>query len=340
MLSLCIVLLAAPRTAPPGADASAAWRLSEVAPGVYAALGRAVPVNTAVIIGDDGVIVVDSGLTPESARALLEEIRDLTPKPVRVIINTHSAPQHHYGNRTLLGAYPGAEIIAHESTAAAIHASIAELQHSLESSPELFEDILRDEARLASPQLDTSSAARLSESIREQKALYRALPAIEIAEPTMTFAKTLTLRRGSRTIELRWLSEASTTVVYLPAEKVLFSGPLFSGRVDFGASSPQAYLGAIREMETWGVEAVVGSRGPVHCAREQFRSMETALEAMVREAVRLRKSGSSLEQALRCFDASRYAPVMDEATARAGLERAFRELQASAALCLGCAFRS
>jgi len=63
------------------------------------------PANIAVQIGDDGVLLVDTG-APGTADAVLAEIRRLTDKPIRIIINTSADPDH-VGNNEVLGALAG-----------------------------------------------------------------------------------------------------------------------------------------------------------------------------------------------------------------------------------------
>jgi len=68
--------------------------------------------NTGFIIGDDGVIAIDSQMFIKTARKQLTEIAKLTPKPVNVMILTHDDPDHING----LPAYPHCmQIIAHEN---------------------------------------------------------------------------------------------------------------------------------------------------------------------------------------------------------------------------------
>lgn len=64
--------------------------------------------NTAVLISDDGVLVVDPKFL-RPGRTLLKTIRSLTDKPVRVIINTHYHSDHTHGN---VNFAPGTDIIA------------------------------------------------------------------------------------------------------------------------------------------------------------------------------------------------------------------------------------
>ena len=61
---------------------------AELADGVYAYTAEGDP-NSGVIVGDDGVMVVDATATPVMAKALLEQIRKVTDKPVKHVLLTH-----------------------------------------------------------------------------------------------------------------------------------------------------------------------------------------------------------------------------------------------------------
>lgn len=63
-------------------------------------------VNSTVIIGDQGVIVVDTGFTKAVGAHLLKAVAKITPKPVTHLINTHDHGDHYLGN----GAFPNVEI--------------------------------------------------------------------------------------------------------------------------------------------------------------------------------------------------------------------------------------
>lgn len=78
--------------------------------------------NIAVQIGDDGIIVVDTG-SRETRDEVLGAIRALSDKPIRWIINTHAHEDHTGGNETIsqagitVNGNPAA-IIAHENVLA------------------------------------------------------------------------------------------------------------------------------------------------------------------------------------------------------------------------------
>jgi glyoxylase-like metal-dependent hydrolase (beta-lactamase superfamily II) len=77
--------------------------------------------NTGFVIGDEGVVAIDSQMFVPTAKRELAEIAKITAKPINVIILTHSDPDHING----LPAYPlGSEIIAQENSKAEIQRAV------------------------------------------------------------------------------------------------------------------------------------------------------------------------------------------------------------------------
>ena len=96
-------------------DAALPFELKSIGPGVFAAIdigGRAGS-NAGFIIGEDGVVVVDSFSNVDAAKALLAEIRKATPKPVKYVVNTHYHYDHVGGDAVFAEA--GATIIAQQN---------------------------------------------------------------------------------------------------------------------------------------------------------------------------------------------------------------------------------
>ena len=76
--------------------------------------------NTGIIVGKDGVIVIDAKTTPASAKEMLAEVAKITPKPVTTVIVTHSDGDHVNG----LAAFPaGLTIISQENCKKEMEAS-------------------------------------------------------------------------------------------------------------------------------------------------------------------------------------------------------------------------
>src|SRR5262245_65165478 len=79
-----------------------AYKFEKIADGVYYATSTGSMVtgsNNVVVIGSRDVLVVDTGTTPAAARAFIEDLKLLTPKPVRYVVNTHFHYDHTDGNQ-------------------------------------------------------------------------------------------------------------------------------------------------------------------------------------------------------------------------------------------------
>jgi glyoxylase-like metal-dependent hydrolase (beta-lactamase superfamily II) len=100
LTSVIIPLLLQPRAA----GQNQKLDIIKIAEGVYAAVYseyRMDPIegNSLIVVGADGVLVLDSGRTPDSARAMIAEIRKLTDRPVRHVVNSHWHDDHIFGNQ-------------------------------------------------------------------------------------------------------------------------------------------------------------------------------------------------------------------------------------------------
>ena len=90
--------------------------------------------NMLIVVNDDDVLLVDSSMYPSSARAVVSEIRKLTPKPVRYLVNTHWHDDHLFGNSVIQEAWPDVRIIAHANT------RIDATSKAFGSTPKVLED--------------------------------------------------------------------------------------------------------------------------------------------------------------------------------------------------------
>src|SRR5437016_9956862 len=92
------------------------FKFNKVADGVYHAVGTGamtVVGNSSIIVNDDDVIVVDDHVSPAASWVLLDEIKAITNKPVRTVINTHFHYDHAHGNQIF---DKDVAIIGHEFT--------------------------------------------------------------------------------------------------------------------------------------------------------------------------------------------------------------------------------
>jgi glyoxylase-like metal-dependent hydrolase (beta-lactamase superfamily II) len=207
---------------------AAAYKFTQIVPGVYSAIGTGtmnVGSNSAVIVNQDDVVIVDSHISPESGRAMLQELKAITDKPVRVLIDTHFHYDHTDGNQAFA---PGVEIIGHEFTRRKMTGDVLEkgmLADLIKALPRQVDDL---RARAAA-ESDASAKARLEQQVGVQTSFAASMRDLRVTPPNVTVTERLTLFRGDREIRLLYLGRGHTggdLVVYLPKERVLCSGDL------------------------------------------------------------------------------------------------------------------
>src|SRR5689334_23863712 len=103
-----------------GAQAGVAVETVQIADGVYQFItgrdGYVPRGNSVVIVNEDDVLVFDTFTRPSTARKELSEIRKITNKPIRYVVNSHWHPDHWSGNEVYAREFPNLEIIATEET--------------------------------------------------------------------------------------------------------------------------------------------------------------------------------------------------------------------------------
>src|SRR5437879_12989652 len=170
--------------------------IKPVADGVYAAIAKPaykVNCNAAIILLDDGVLVVDTHSKPSAARALIEQIKKLTPKPVKYVVNTHFHWDHYQGNEAYPSSWPaGVEIISSEATRANIQQlGIPRIKNEIVSMPQEI-------AKLKAGLEKTSKAeekATIQENLRKAEAYFAEIKLMQVNLPTMSFDHSLILHR-------------------------------------------------------------------------------------------------------------------------------------------------
>src|SRR6185295_5343235 len=135
------LLLAVLLQALSAATVGKAYRFEKIADGVYYATATGSMVtgsNNVAIVGNRDVLVVDTGTTPAAARAFIDDLKLVTTKPVRYVVNTHFHYDHTDGNQVYAGK---ADIIAHDFVKQAIQTR--DVLHSEPSQPSQLVNVPR-----------------------------------------------------------------------------------------------------------------------------------------------------------------------------------------------------
>lgn len=195
---------------------------------------RWVTSNIVVIINQFDAIVVDTGLLPEAGKEAIKEIKKITSKPVKYILNTHWHGDHWQGNEAFLEAYPEAQIIASEEGAEGIKrdgmvwANIFYARY-FERMISNYEERLQMGEKSDGTKLSEEEQKKIREAIVQVKADLASIKKLKPKTPTLTFSKTMSMKFGDREIQFHYLGEGNTkgdAVMYLPKEKLLITGDL------------------------------------------------------------------------------------------------------------------
>ena len=250
------------------------YKFEKEAEGVYYATGG-LGSNNVVIVNDDDVLLVDDGTTPATARALVEDIKLLTPKPIRTVVNTHFHYDHTDGN-SIFG--PNIEIIAHEYVRTAIQTL----------------DVLHREPYL-------TSQLRLSAAEREQ------LKEVKPTPPTRTYTSQLVLHKGRREIQLLFLGRGHTagdTFVYLPQDHIICTGDMEEGaRVAYmGDAYPDEWIATLEKLKQLDFTRVLPGHGVPFDDKSIITAFQSYLTDITAQVASLRKQGVSADDAAKRLD--------------------------------------
>lgn len=245
--------------------------------------------NIGVVLGDEGVLVIDTRTTPVHARDVIDHIAELTPRNVSVVIDTHGHSDHAFGN----SVFRPAPIWGHVRCAT----------------------MLRETGE--------RQRARLIETIPE---LADELRKVVIDPPDQTFTDTATVEidPGGRSVELRYLGRGHTDndiVVRVPDAHVTFAGDLLENGATpyFGDSFPMDWPTTALRLEGLIDGPVVPGHGEVS-DRDFARRQRLEFEALATLARAVHEGTTALE------DAVGRSPYPESST-REPLERALAQLR-------------
>ena len=234
--------------------------------------------NTGIVVGDDAVMVIDTQATPVMAQDVIRRIRTVTDKPIKYVVLSH------YHAVRVLGAsgYKPEHIIASRDTFDLIvERGEADMKSEIERFPRLF---------------------RAVESVPG------------LTWPTIAFEKHMTLWLGKLQVEIMQLGRGHTkgdTVVWLPQEKILFSGDL----VEYGAKhyTGDAYLAdwpaTLDAVAALKPEKLVPGRGASLMTPKNVKAGLDGTRAFVTEMFAAVKQGAAAGKNLRTVYKETYAAL-------------------------------
>lgn len=200
--------------------------------------------NSGVVIGDDSVLIVDTTATPAMAQDLIAKIRTVTDLPIKHVVLSH------YHAVRVLGASAyfkeGAQqVIASRGTYEMIvERGEADMKSEIERFPRLFAGV-------------------------------ETVPGL--TWPTLVFEREITLFLGSLEVKIMHMGAGHTkgdTIVWLPSQKVLFSGDLveYDAACYCGDAQLEEWPATLEALRSLGAEKLIPGRGPALTTPEEVNA--------------------------------------------------------------------
>jgi len=240
-------------------------RFEKLSANCYAFTAEGDP-NTGVIVGDDGVMVIDAQATPLMAREVIRRIRKVTKKPIRYVTLSH------YHAVRVLGAsaFRAEQIIASQRTLG----------------------LIRERGR-----------QDMASEIGRFPRLFRGRESIPgLTWPTIVFKDEMTLMMGKLEVKIIHPGPGHTggdTIVWVPSQRVLFSGDLveYEAGIYTGDAHLEEWPNTLDKLRALKPRALVPGRGPaLKSARESEKAIRytrdfvRGLYANARRGVAARKT--------------------------------------------------
>jgi glyoxylase-like metal-dependent hydrolase (beta-lactamase superfamily II) len=270
----------------------------EVAKGIYLFITRpygevGLDGNSIAILSNDGVLVFDSNGTPAASALVLAEIRKLTDKPVRYVVNSHWHWDHWYGTETYTKAFPGVKVIAHEKTRAMMAGPAIEFNRpGIESQLPGYVGMLEKRA---------AQDPSVQPALEEARFFLDQKKNAKLVLPAETYTGTRTVKLGEREIQLRHVDRAVTpgdTFLYLPAEKIVITGDLLVNPIAFALSSyPSGWLRTLEAIDALDAAILVPGHGEPLRDKALLRAHMNVMRELIKAGTDAKQRGLDADQA-------------------------------------------
>ena len=297
----------------------AAFRFNKVADGVYHAIGTGtltVVGNSSVIVNDDDVVIVDDHVSPAAAWVLLDEIKTLTNKPVRTVINTHFHYDHAHGNQVFDSTV---SIIGHEFTREMLTGGKSAEMPLYKNYVSGLPGQIANLRQRVTTETDAAAKARLQTQLQTAENNAASQAEFKPTPPTVTLRDRMTLYRGTREIQIRFLGRAHTAgdvVVYLPKEKLVMTGDMLTSTLsNMSDAFVNEWVTTLDELKKLDFTTVLPGHGEAFTDKAKIDYFQAYLRDVWTEVSRLKQQGVSAEEASRRADLTKHRDHFPSITA-------------------------
>jgi cyclase len=311
MKAFAIALLVALGQAPDPVVTGKAYRFEKIVDGVYYATATGSMVtgsNNVVIVGGRDVLVVDTGTTPAAARAFLEDLKLVTNKPVRYVVNTHFHYDHTDGNQVYVGR---ADIVAHDYVKHAIQ-NLNVLQSEPYKTSQLTNVPNRIETlkKQIADERDAQRKGALQTQLAVAQQGWDGLKEITPTPPNVTYSDKKVLNLGGREVQLLFLGRGHTngdTFIYLPKEKIVCTGDEMESQLAYmGDAQFDEWVVTLDALKKLDFQTVLPGHGVPFKDKALIGAFQNYLRDFQKQVTAFRRQGLSPEDAAAKVDLTAY----------------------------------
>jgi cyclase len=265
--------------------------------GIYTFAPDATTTTCSFVVTQEGVVMIDSCNSPLDSRKMLAAIKKVTDKPIMFLIDTETHSDH-TANHFIFS--PPATVINHQGAGEGMK-----------------------------KEYDPKRAETLAAKSPEMRA---ALEGFKMIPPQIEYKDKLTINLGERTFELIYLknvhSEADT-VIWLPKERVLFSGSAANVRTFINLRPSVVIpdvLASYKLMKSLNPEIVVTGHGPVSTTKV-FDEYEGFYTLLLKRVGDMAAQGKSLDEIKKELKMPEYADWNGQDRLGANIDVAYKSVK-------------
>ena len=288
---------------------SGAHRFQKVADGIFYATSSGtmnVGANSPIILTADEALIVDSEITPAAGRALAQDLKAMTEKPIRYVVDSHYHYDHTFGNQVF---DRDAQVIGHQNNLIRMPGSMEQFTYltSVRPVPERVATLKERIAKESDPQ----QKATLERQVASSLAYLEQVKETRVTVPNLTFSDSITINRGGREFQIKYLGRGHTdtdVVVFLPKERIVATGDLMESVISYmGDSYPEDWIATLERLKALDFETVMPGHGVVFTGKARITAFQQYLRDVITQVTELRKQGLSAEDAAARVDVTKHS---------------------------------
>src|SRR5262245_17913457 len=297
------------RAQPDAPVVSGAHRFQRVADGIYYATSSgtmSVGANSPIILTRDEALIVDSSSTPAAGRALAQDMKAITDKPIRYVVDSHYHYDHSFGNQVF---DRDAQVIGHQNTLIRMPGSMEQFTYlsSVRPVPERVAGLKDRLVKESDPQQKAAVERQISSSL----AYLEQVKETVVTVPNLTFSDSITITRGGREMQIKYLGRGHTdtdVVVFLPKERIVATGDLMESIISYmGDSYPEDWIATLERLKGLDFDTVMPGHGVVFTGKNKITVFQQYLRDVIAQVTAFRKQGLSAEDAAARVDVTKHS---------------------------------